>query len=120
MHHADAGSQGVKGRAEADLLAVEEDIALIAAGFADHVHAEENFHEGALAGAVFAAETQDLAFLQGEVNVCQYLIAEEGFFNIPHLQKRSVCICHICYPPNIEQGKEHSPLPFFGFAVLEP
>ena len=56
MHHADAGSQRVKGRAELYLLAVNEDIPLIAAGFPNHVHTEEDFHESALACAVFAAE----------------------------------------------------------------
>ena len=108
MHHADAGSQRVKGRFKLHLLAVDQNIALIAAGLADHVHTEEDLHERALTGAVFAAEAQDLTCLQREVDIRQHLVAEEVLFDAAHLQKRSCTVLHICTLPEIS-GEELLP-----------
>ena len=63
VHHADARLQGVKGRGKLDLLSVDEDIPLVAAGLPDDVHAEEDLHQGALACAVLTHKAQHLAGL---------------------------------------------------------
>ena len=44
MHHADARLQRVERRAEFHFFAVNQDIAAIAAGLPDDVHAEQDFH----------------------------------------------------------------------------
>ena len=59
------------------------------------VDAVNNVHQGALAGAVFAHQTQHLALFQGEVDVCEHLIAEKALFDIPHLKQRSIVLFHI-------------------------
>ena len=46
--HADAGVQGVEGAIEVHLLAVDADLAVVSAGFPDHVHPEQDAHEGGL------------------------------------------------------------------------
>ena len=99
MYHADTGRQRVEGRIEMHLFAVNKDVALVAACLPDHIHAEEDLHKGALARAVFAAEAQHLTLGKLQVDICQNLVAEEIFFDIAHLQKRSISVCHICYPP---------------------
>ena len=99
MYHADTCRQRVEGRVEVHLLAVYQNITLVAAGLPDHVHTEEDLHKRALARAVFAAESQNLSRGKFQVDICQYLVAEEIFFDIAHLQKRSISVCHICYPP---------------------
>ena len=99
MHHADARSQRLKGRIEADLLAVKKDIPLVAAGLPNDVHAKEDLHERALAGAVLTAQAQHLALIQGEVDVGQDLVAEEVLFDVAHLQQGSVRFFHIFTGP---------------------
>lgn len=79
MHHANAGLQCVEGRVELYLLPFDQDVPLVAARLADHVHAKQYFHQGALSGAVFAHQAQHLALFQGEVDVCEHLIAEKPF-----------------------------------------
>lgn len=79
MHHADAGLQRIKGGVELHFFSVDQDIPLIAARLTDHVHAKQYFHQGTLSGAVFAHQTQHLALFQGEVDVCEHLIAEKPF-----------------------------------------
>ena len=79
----------------AALLAVEEYISLVAAGLPNDVHAKEDLHQRALAGAVFAAKAQHLALLQREVDVGQDLVAEEVLFDVAHFQKGRVCSWHI-------------------------
>lgn len=95
MHHADAGLQRIKGGVELHFFSVDQDIPLIAARLTDHVHAKQYFHQGALSGAVFAHQTQHLALFQGEVDVCEHLIAEKALFDIPHLKQRSIVLFHI-------------------------
>ena len=56
MHHADAGGARVARRAEADRLAVDAHLAGVAG-----VDAGDDFHQRALAGAVFAREAVDRA-----------------------------------------------------------
>ena len=94
VYHADTGFQGVKGRVELHLRPVDQDVPLIAAGLADHVHAKQYFHKGALAGAVLAHQAQHLARFQGEVDVREHLIAEKALFDIPHFKQRSVVLFH--------------------------
>ena len=110
MDHADACGQGVEGGGEFHLLPVEEDAAAVAAGFPDDIHAEEDFHEGALARAVLAAQAQHLAGLQGKVDVCEDLVAEEVFFDVLHLQQGSAIICHIFTLPKRPGGDEPPPV----------
>ena len=86
MDHADPGGQRVEGGGEADGFPVQQNLALIAARFPDHVHPEEDFHERALAGAVFAAETEHLTLGQRQVDVGQDLVAEEILFDAAHFQ----------------------------------
>ena len=94
MHHADTGLQCVKRRIEGHLLAVDKDVALITAGLADHIHAEKDLHQGALAGAVFAHKTQHLALFQREVDIRQHLVSEEVLLDVAHLQQGSIVIFH--------------------------
>ncbi len=94
MHHADTGLQRVKGRAELHLLSIDQDVPLVAAGLADHVHTKQYFHQGTLSGAVLAHEAQHFALLQGEVDIREHLIAEKALFDIPQLKQRSVVLFH--------------------------
>ena len=95
MHHADAGLQRIKGGVELHFFSVDQDIPLVAARLADHVHAKQYFHQSALAGAVLAHQTQHLPCLQGKVDVREHLIAEKALFDIPHLKQRSIVLFHI-------------------------
>ena len=90
VDHADAGLQRVEGGVEHRLLPVDDDVALIAAGLPDNVHTEEDFHQCGLTRAVLAAEAQNLAGLQGEIDVGEDLIAEEVLLDASHLQQRSI------------------------------
>ena len=94
VDHADARLQRVKGGVEHRLLAVEEDVALIAAGLPDHIHAEEDLHQCGLARAVLAAQAQDLALAQGKVDVGEDLVAEEVLLDASHLQQGSIWIAY--------------------------
>ena len=94
MHHADARRQGVEGRAEGRLLPVDEDVAAVAAGLPDDVHAEEDLHQRALARAVLSAQAQDLPRAQGEIDVGEHLVAKEVLLYILHLKQGGPIICH--------------------------
>ena len=98
MHHADAGMQRIKRRAEADLLAVKQDVAVIPTGIADDFHAEKDFHQRRFACAVFTDETEHFTCVQREVDVFENLVAEEILLDISHLQKWSVFIFHKALP----------------------
>ena len=90
MHHADACGQRLKRRLEINGFPVQQNGAAVSACIADHVHSEQDFHQGGLACAVLADKPEDLALLQGEVDVGQYLIAEEILLDILHFQQRCV------------------------------
>ena len=90
MDHADPGLQRVEGGVEHRLFAVDEDLALIAAGLPDYIHAEEDLHQRGLARAVLAAQAQNLSRTQREIDVGEDLIAEEVLFDAAHLQQRSI------------------------------
>ena len=62
MHHGDAGCERVADRAEAGLAAVQHELA-----GEIRLGARDDLHQGALAGAVLADETMDLAGAKGEV-----------------------------------------------------
>ncbi|MGX1250661.1 hypothetical protein RKD48_003172 [Streptomyces ambofaciens] len=64
VDHADAAHDGVGGRGEGHLLAVDRDGALVRL-----LHAVEDLHQGRLAGAVLADEGVDGALADGEVDV---------------------------------------------------
>ena len=64
VDHADAAGDGVRGTGQVDLLAVEQDLALVGRG-----EAVEDVHEGGLAGAVLAEQGVDLAGPDLEVDV---------------------------------------------------
>ena len=74
MHHADAGRKRVARRAETGFPPVEHE----AAGEL-RMHAGDDLHQRAFAGAVFADETMDLAGEQREVDPAQRLDTAEGF-----------------------------------------
>ena len=95
MDHADTCMQGIEGGVEADLLTVNQHVALISAGLSDHVHTKEKLHQGALAGAVFAHKTQNLAGVQLKIDISQDLVSEEILLYISHLQQRSIIFYHI-------------------------
>ena len=61
VDHPEAGRHGRGGRVEGDRLPLEHDLAAVAAGLADHRHAEQHVHERALAGAVLAHQRVDRA-----------------------------------------------------------
>ena len=69
--HADAGIQGVERALELHLLAVDADLALVAAGLADHVHPEQDPHEGGLARAVLSHQADDFPGLHIEAHIMQ-------------------------------------------------
>ncbi len=73
MHHGDAGRVRVAHRAEVRLLAVEQE----AAGEIG-VHAGDDLHQRAFAGAVLADETVDLAGREREIDTTKRLDAAEG------------------------------------------
>ena len=73
MHHGDAGRARVARRAEAGLPAVEQETA---GEF--RMHAGDDLHQRALARAVLADETMDLAGGKREVDATQRLDAAEG------------------------------------------
>jgi hypothetical protein len=83
MHHADAAIEGVARRAQADGLAAQNHLALIVG-----VHAGDDLHQRALAGAVFADQGVDLALFQGEIHALQRMHAAEALGDGPHLQDR--------------------------------
>ena len=73
MDHGDAGRARVARRAEAGLPAVEHEAAR-----EFRMHAGDDLHQRALAGAVLADETMDLAGGEREVDPAQRLDAAEG------------------------------------------
>ena len=73
MHHGDAGGVRIARRAEAGLLAVQQE----AAG-EFRMHAGDDLHQRAFARAVLADETVDLAGEKREVDPAQRLDAAEG------------------------------------------
>ena len=86
MHHADSGLQCIKGSREADLLAINQNVSAISAGFPNHIHAKEEFHQCTFTGTIFADKTQYLAGIQCKVNISQDLIAKKILLDIAHLQ----------------------------------
>ena len=72
MHHADAGGPRVARRAEMHRSAVDAHLACVAG-----VHAGDDLHQRAFAGAVLAGEAVDLAGLQREIDAAQRLDAAE-------------------------------------------
>ena len=74
MHHGDAGRVRIARRAEMGFLPVEHEAAR-----EFRMHAGDDLHQRAFAGAVFADETMDLAGVQREVDTAKRLDAAEGF-----------------------------------------
>ncbi len=68
------------------LFSVEENLPLIAAGLADHIHTEKDLHQCALARAVFSAQAEHIARLQREIDIAQDLVAEKVLLDIAHFQ----------------------------------
>ena len=79
----DALGLGVVDRPELDLVALEEDRAVVGAV---RVHTREHLHEGRLAGTVLAADRVDLATLDRHRHVLQCLDAGEGLGDGLHLK----------------------------------
>ena len=76
-------------------LAIHPDLAAVSPGLADHVRAEENAHESGFSRAVFPDEPDDLALMEGQIDVREHLIAEEVLSDVPHLKERSFFIAHV-------------------------
>ena len=73
MDHGDAGRAGIADRSEPDFLSIQRETAR-----EFRMHAGDDFHQRALAGAVFADETVDLAGGKREVDPAERLDAAEG------------------------------------------
>ena len=73
-----------------------------------HLDVYKRQHKSTLACAVLSDQTQYFTGFQCEIDVRQDLVAEEIFFDIPHLQQRSVIIRHR-YAPRKTIGGECSP-----------
>ena len=86
MNHANAGGERVKGRRKVHFFSVQKNLPFVTAGFADHVHAEKDLHQRALAGAVLTAEAEHLALTEREIDVGQHLVAEEVLLDVAHFQ----------------------------------
>jgi hypothetical protein len=63
VHHAEAGLDGVLGRAQRHRLAIGQDLALVRLG-----QPVQDVHQGGLARAVLAEQRVDLARLDGQVD----------------------------------------------------
>ena len=83
MHHADAGGQRVAGGAEMDLPLVDAHGSGIG-----RMHAGDDLHHRAFAGAVLAGETMDLAGVQGEVDIPKRLDAAKRLRNVGQFKQR--------------------------------
>ncbi len=81
----DAEGLGVADRAEFTDLAVVDDVAVIGTAGPDP---GQHVHQGGFAGAVLAADGQDLAATDLQVDVIQGLEGAEGLGYVPHLQNR--------------------------------
>ncbi len=73
MDHGDAGGAGIADRSKPDFLSIQRETAR-----EFRVHAGDDFHQRALAGAVFADETVDLAGGKREVDPAERLDTAEG------------------------------------------
>lgn len=62
-HHSDAGVDRLARIGEADRLAIEQERAAIGT-----LDAEEDFHQGGFAGAVFADDRMHLAGIDGKID----------------------------------------------------
>ncbi len=83
MHHADAGGKRIAGRAEMDLPAFDAHASGIG-----RVDAGDDFHHRALASAVLAGETMDLAGVQREVDIPKRLDAAKRLRNVSQFEQR--------------------------------
>src|SRR3954467_5736881 len=83
MDDDDAERLGIVDVAEAALLAIEDDGALVAAG---RVDAAEHLHQRGLAGTVLADEGVDLPGFNREVDIAQRLHAGKALADVTHLQ----------------------------------
>ena len=83
VHHPDPAVDRVLGRAEHDLLAVEQDLALVGP-----VEAVEDVHQRRLARAVLAEEREHLALAQVEIDLVVRDDPGEPLRDAPHLEDR--------------------------------
>ena len=88
VDHADAGLDGVAGRVEDVLFAVDGDGPAVGV-----VEAGEDIHQRGLARAVFAKEGVDFAFAHGEGDVLVGNDAWEGLGYISHIEGDG-CVVH--------------------------
>jgi len=86
MHHADAVHQRVGGIADRDVPAVDGDRSRIG-----RISAEQDVHQGGLAGPVLAQEAENVAFLQREIDAAARRHGAETLGNAPHGEERSGC-----------------------------
>ena len=73
--------EGVGGGVEVDRGAVNEGLPPVGGEYS-----AQNVHQGGLARSVLPQQGADLAALQGEVHLLQYVVGTEGFANAAHLQ----------------------------------
>ena len=81
MHHGNATVQCIQGGGDVDLLPFVFDLA-----FVHLINAEHAFHQGGLAGAVFAHEGHDFAGAELQPGMVQRFYAREGFDHVFHDQ----------------------------------
>ena len=82
MHHADAELDRLAGRIDADLLPIEENLAL-----GRLVEADENVHERRFARAVFSKEGVYLTFCDREIDVLIGIEIAEPFADVLHAKQ---------------------------------
>src|SRR4029077_8414945 len=100
VHHADAGGEGIARGAEMRWASVDAHFALIAG-----MHAGYDLHERALAGAVLADETVDLADLQRKIDGAQGLHAAERLGELPQYSAACLpCAHQVACRPALEKA----------------
>ena len=82
VHHADAELDRLAGRIDADLLPIEENLAL-----GRLVEADENVHERRFARAVFSKEGVYLTFCDREIDVLIGIEIAEPFADVLHAKQ---------------------------------
>ena len=83
MHHRDACALGIRGSAQALHLTT---YAHVAAVRTSGIHAGEDLQDGGFAGAIFAAQAEDFAFIRGERGAIECVHAAETLVDVDHLE----------------------------------
>ena len=82
MNHADAVTEGISGRADHDLLAVNVNLSLIR-----KINTGEHIHKGGLAAAVFSQQSQNLSLIDVQPYPVVGKNRAEALGNVAHLHR---------------------------------